>query len=127
MKRRTSPAVKAPVARAMSSILKVLLVKTIRRCCSARSRHWSLLFEVEPFTDAETAATRIVPDVPAIVVCDVNLPGMDGLSLLSHARSVDNDLAVILITGHGDIAMAVQRHAPGRLRTSSKSPSRPSD
>jgi hypothetical protein len=33
---------------------------------------------------------------------------MDGLSLLSHARSVDNDLAVILITGHGDIAMAVR-------------------
>jgi len=39
--------------------------------------------------------------VPAIVVCDVNLPGMDGLSLLSHAKSVDNDVAVILITERG--------------------------
>jgi hypothetical protein len=34
-------------------------------------------------------------------------PWTDGLSLLSHTISVDNDLAVILITGHGDIAMAV--------------------
>ena len=33
---------------------------------------------------------------------------MDGLALLSHAKSVDDDLAVILITGHGDIAMAVK-------------------
>ena len=38
---------------------------------------------------------------------------MDGLSLLSHARSVDNDLAVILITGHGDIAMAVNAMRQG--------------
>jgi two-component system C4-dicarboxylate transport response regulator DctD len=37
-------------------------------------------FEVEPFTDAETAAKQIVADVTAIVVCDVKLPGMDGLS-----------------------------------------------
>jgi hypothetical protein len=32
-------------------------------------------FEVEPFTDAETAAKQIVADVTAIVVCDVKLPG----------------------------------------------------
>jgi DNA-binding NtrC family response regulator len=38
-------------------------------------------FEAEPFTDAETAAMRIVPDLPAIVVCDVNLPGANGFSL----------------------------------------------
>ncbi len=104
MKRRTSPAVKAPVARAMSSILKVLLVEDDPEVLLGTKQALELAgFEVEPFTDAETAATRIVPDVPAIVVCDVNLPGMDGLSLLSHARSVDND------------------------PTSSKSPSRPSD
>jgi two-component system C4-dicarboxylate transport response regulator DctD len=92
----------------MSSILKVLLVEDDPEVRLGTKQALELAgFEVDTFTDAETAATRIVPDVPAIVVCDVNLPGMDGLSLLSHARSVDNDLAVILITGHGDIAMAV--------------------
>jgi two-component system C4-dicarboxylate transport response regulator DctD len=64
-------------------------------------------FEVESFADAESAITSIVPDVPAIVVCDVKLPGLDGLGLLAQARAIDRDLAVILITGHGDIAMAV--------------------
>jgi two-component system C4-dicarboxylate transport response regulator DctD len=64
-------------------------------------------FEVESFADAESALTSIVPDVPAIVICDVKLPGLDGLGLLAKARSIDRDLAVILITGHGDVAMAV--------------------
>jgi two-component system, NtrC family, C4-dicarboxylate transport response regulator DctD len=64
-------------------------------------------FEVEPFPDAESALTSVVPDVPAIIVCDVKLPGLDGLGLLAQARAIDRDLAVILITGHGDVAMAV--------------------
>jgi DNA-binding NtrC family response regulator len=64
-------------------------------------------FEVEPFSDAESAIPSIVPDVPAIIVCDVRLPGLDGLGLLAQARAIDGDLAVILITGHGDVAMAV--------------------
>jgi DNA-binding NtrC family response regulator len=64
-------------------------------------------FEVEPFADAESAIPSIVPGVPAIVVCDVKLPGLDGMGLLVRAQSIDRDLAVILITGHGDVAMAV--------------------
>ena len=64
-------------------------------------------FEVEPFADAESALTSVVPDVPAIIICDVKLPGLDDLGLLAKAQSIDRDLAVILITGHGDVAMAV--------------------
>ena len=63
--------------------------------------------DVEPFADAEAAIPSIFPDVPAIIVSDVKLPGLDGLGLLAKAQSIDRDLAVILITGHGDVAMAV--------------------
>jgi DNA-binding NtrC family response regulator len=86
----------------MSSILKVLLVEDDPEVRLGTKQALELAgFEVEPFTDAETAATRIVPDVPAIILCDVNLPGTDGLSLLSHA------------TGYGDIATAVDAMRQG--------------
>src|SRR4029453_9689424 len=98
----------------MSSIFKVLLVEDDPQVLLGTKQALELAgFEVEPFTDADTAAKRIGPDVLAIVVCDVKLPGMDGLSLLSHAKSIDDDMAVILITGHGDIAMAVDAMRQG--------------
>jgi two-component system C4-dicarboxylate transport response regulator DctD len=42
-----------------------------------------------------------------VVVTDVRMPGMDGLVLLRHALEIDPELPVVLVTGHGDIAMAV--------------------
>ena len=82
-------------------------------------------FEVEPLADAESALTSVVPDVPAII-CDVKLPGLDGLGLLAKAQSIDRDLAVILITGHGDVAMAVNAMRLGPYNFW-KSLSRPTD
>lgn len=41
------------------------------------------------------------------VVSDVRMPGMDGLTLLRRLRSSGDALPLILITGHGDVAMAV--------------------
>ena len=38
---------------------------------------------------------------------DINLPGIDGLELMKRVVALDNTLPVILITGHGDISMAV--------------------
>ena len=46
--------------------------------------------------------------MPFVVVCDVRLRGKSGLEWLSDLRRLDQDLPVILITGHGDISMAVQ-------------------
>ena len=91
-----------------SMTLKIILVEDDADVLLGTKQALELAgFSVEPFDNAEAAVEKIVLDVPAVIVCDVRLPGMDGLALLSHARSVDGDLAVILITGHGDIAMAV--------------------
>jgi two-component system C4-dicarboxylate transport response regulator DctD len=92
----------------MSTPVTVLLVEDDSDVLLSTKQALELAgFAVEPFASAEAAINRVSPDVPAVIVCDVRLPGMDGLALLSHARSVDDDLAVILVTGHGDIAMAV--------------------
>ena len=62
---------------------------------------------VEAFSDARSALAGLDADYAGIVLSDVRMPGMDGLQLFSHLRGMDPDLPVILLTGHGDVAMAV--------------------
>ena len=62
---------------------------------------------------AEEALAAAGRDFPGIVVSDVRLPGMDGLALLAQLRLVDPELPVVLITGHSDVAMAVQAMREG--------------
>ncbi|CAN7384695.1 sigma-54 dependent transcriptional regulator [Pseudomonas sp. LjRoot71] len=56
---------------------------------------------------AEEALQRIDADFAGIVISDIRLPGIDGLQLLSRLKQRDASLPVVLITGHGDIGMAV--------------------
>jgi len=65
-------------------------------------------FTVSSFECAEPVAELLHPNSPVVLVSDVRLPGMSGLELLEAARAIDPELPVILVTGHGDIAMAVQ-------------------
>jgi len=53
------------------------------------------------------------PGFGGVVVCDVQLPGDSGLVLLHGLREQDPELPVILVTGHGDIGMAVQAMRDG--------------
>ncbi|MFG1299639.1 sigma-54 dependent transcriptional regulator [Xanthobacter sp. V3C-3] len=62
---------------------------------------------------AASALAAIDADFPGIVVTDVRMPGMDGLELFRRLRRMDPDLPVILVTGHGDIAMAVEAMREG--------------
>lgn len=71
----------------------------------------ALMFEgadVAPFSDARAALSWLTPDYPGVVVSDVRMPGMDGIAFFAALREIDPDLPVILTTGHGDIAMAVE-------------------
>jgi two-component system response regulator AauR len=56
---------------------------------------------------AEEALAKIGDDFAGIVVSDIRLPGMDGLQLLDQLKARDPTLPIVLITGHGDISMAV--------------------
>ncbi len=56
---------------------------------------------------AEEALERVNADFAGIVISDIRLPGIDGLELLARLKARDRSLPVVLITGHGDISMAV--------------------
>lgn len=63
---------------------------------------------VVAFESAESALDVIDRNHPGIVVTDVKMAGMGGLQLLTTTLERDPQLPVILITGHGDISMAVK-------------------
>lgn len=62
---------------------------------------------VLPFAGAGPALAAIDADFAGIVVTDVRMPRIDGLELFRRLHERDPDLPVILVTGHGDVAMAV--------------------
>ena len=61
----------------------------------------------EGVSSAEQALALVGDNFPGIVISDIRLPGMDGLELLKNLKARDRTLPVVLITGHGDISMAV--------------------
>jgi two-component system C4-dicarboxylate transport response regulator DctD len=68
---------------------------------------------VRAFADAETALAAFDQEEPAAVISDVRLPGVDGLALLAAIQQRDRNLPVILVTGHGDVTMAVNAMRSG--------------
>ncbi|MEM7242703.1 MAG: sigma-54 dependent transcriptional regulator [Pseudomonadota bacterium] len=64
--------------------------------------------KTKTFSSAEDALGDISEDYPAIFISDIKMPGMDGIQFLRRLQKLDNQLPVILITGHGDVAMAVE-------------------
>ncbi len=54
------------------------------------------------------ATDHISADFDGVVITDVRMPGKDGFALLERCNRIDPDIPVILLTGEGDIPMAVQ-------------------
>ncbi len=59
------------------------------------------------------AKDHIRPGFEGVIVSDIRMPGRDGFHLLDYTRAQDPDLPVILLTGEGDIPMAVKAMSQG--------------
>jgi len=65
-------------------------------------------FKTVTFENAETALAEIGSQFKGVVVSDIRMPGMGGMEMLKRLHASDPNLPVILITGHGDVQMAVE-------------------
>lgn len=64
--------------------------------------------EAACFETGEAALKQITPDFDGVLVTDIRMPGMDGVELLQKTLEIDAEIPVILITGHGDVDLAVE-------------------
>lgn len=72
-------------------------------------------FQVEVFPTAQAFLDANVPRTPGCVLIDVRMPGMGGLELQERLRKEPLSHPVIIITGHGDIPMAIRAVRGGAL------------
>jgi len=70
-------------------------------------------FEVQLFSRADECLAQLPAHFPGVILSDVRMPGMTGLDLLAEVQRRDADLPVILLTGHGDVPMAVEAMRDG--------------
>ncbi len=63
---------------------------------------------VRTFDDARRALDYLGGAAPQLAVCDLRMPGMDGLAFLQEVRRLGLDLSVLLVTGFGSIESAVE-------------------
>ncbi len=94
----------------------VLLVDDDRPVLEALGQTLELAgYEVTMAASFIEAVDHISADFPGVVLSDVRMPGKDGFALLERTHRIDRDLPVILITGEGDIPMAVRAMEAGAL------------
>jgi len=92
----------------MSEALKVAIIDDEADMRDSISQWLELSgFKTICFESANEAIGSLGSDFAGIVLSDIRMPGMDGMELLKRLHSVDASLPVILITGHGDVQMAV--------------------
>jgi two-component system C4-dicarboxylate transport response regulator DctD len=102
------------VTAAIDSKVQVVLIDDDPHLRQALSQTLDLAgLKVCALTEAQGLASRIERDWPGVVVSDIRMPGLDGLQLLEQLHAQDAELPVLLITGHGDVPLAVQAMRAG--------------
>jgi len=75
----------------------------------------SIGLRVETFASAEDFLLREIPESPACLVLDVQLPGLSGLDLQRRLEAAGSALPIIFITGYADVAMSVRAMKAGAV------------
>ncbi|WP_430981437.1 nitrogen regulation protein NR(I) [Alkanindiges illinoisensis] len=70
-------------------------------------------FNVTSFEEGQTALDRLEKEQPDVILTDIRMPGIDGLTFLSRVKASHPDLPVIIMTAHSDLESAVSSYQTG--------------
>lgn len=72
-------------------------------------------YQAQACSSAQEALALIGPAAQGCVVTDVRMPGMSGIDLMRELKATSRPLPVIVITGHGDVPLAVEAMKAGAI------------
>lgn len=97
------------VSEARASDIIVYLVDDDRGMVSATSQWLSLSgLKIQAFADPMALMKVVKAGTKCVVVSDIRMPGISGMELMKLIKARDSRIPVVLITGHGDIQLAVE-------------------
>lgn len=90
----------------MSTLLLIDDEEGIRRVLSLSLRRDG--YQVLTAEEGEKGVEMFRQDLPPVVLTDIKMPGMDGIEVLKRVKQIEPDTEVIVITGHGDMELAIR-------------------
>jgi DNA-binding NtrC family response regulator len=104
----------------MSKILIIDDEKAIRNTLREILEYES--YQVDEASNGEEGLEKLEVGEYAAVLCDIKMPKMDGIEVLTRAQEMDDDIPFIMISGHGTIETAVEATKKGAYDFISKPP-----
>ncbi|PZO67355.1 MAG: Fis family transcriptional regulator [Paracoccus denitrificans] len=93
---------------------QILLIEDDDELREAMSLAFELAdFDVRALSGADEALLHVGFGFRGVVVSDIRMPGIDGITLMKRIHDLDHDIPVILVTGHGDVQLAVRAMRDG--------------
>jgi FixJ family two-component response regulator len=84
----------------------------LRSLCALLAAHG---FDTAPFSSAEAFLAAFEPERHACLLLDLRMPGMSGLALQSTLTARGCRIPIIILTGHGDVPVAVEAMKAGAI------------
>ena len=106
----------------MAKILIIEDEQAIRNVLSNIIQEEDSSYEVELAENGIEGLEKITNNSFDLVLCDIKMPKMDGIDLLTKAMEIQPELTLIMISGHGDIDTAVDCIKKGAFDYISKPP-----
>ncbi|WP_419761541.1 nitrogen regulation protein NR(I) [Acinetobacter nectaris] len=69
--------------------------------------------DVTSFEDAQSALDQLLINIPDVILTDIRMPGIDGLTFLGKVKNSHPELPVIIMTAHSDLESAVSSYQTG--------------